>query len=162
MQWRKEWPVPLLCFQRTVRTTGELIGELKQTRDGKPRALAFHKMFWLMGYHKIYYDVLKENPGGWGGCKSKCLPWEGYGYFLEPHNMLLGKIPIQLKSRISCPRLFRDPCFFNLNFNVRIPTLNFEQEAMGKLFNVDQERTWINWMFTILYYFGAVVLWNVY
>ena len=31
--------------------------------------------------------------------------------------MLLGKIPIQLKSRISCPsidipRLFRDPCFF--------------------------------------------------
>ena len=52
--------------------------------------------------------------------------------------MLLGKIPIQLKSRISCPsidmpRLFRDPCFFCLNFNVGIPTL-------GKLFNVDQEK----------------------
>lgn len=58
MQWRKEWPVPLLCFQRTVRTTGELIGELKRTRDGKPRALAFHKMFWLMGYHNndLIYD----------------------------------------------------------------------------------------------------------
>ena len=29
-----------------------------------------------------------ENPGGWGGgCKSKCLPWDGYGYFLEPHNL---------------------------------------------------------------------------
>ena len=29
-----------------------------------------------------------ENPGGWGGgCKSKCLPWWGYGYFLEPHNV---------------------------------------------------------------------------
>lgn len=54
MQWCKEWPVPLLRFQRTVRTTGELIGELKQTRDGKLRALTFHKMFWLMGYHKIY------------------------------------------------------------------------------------------------------------
>ena len=23
--------------------------------------------------------------GGGGGCKSKCLPWEGYGYFLELH-----------------------------------------------------------------------------
>ena len=21
----------------------------------------------------------------WGGCKSKSLPWWGYGYFLEPH-----------------------------------------------------------------------------
>ena len=28
-----------------------------------------------------------ENPGGWGGCKSKSLPWWGYGYFLEPHNL---------------------------------------------------------------------------
>ena len=27
-----------------------------------------------------------ENSGGWGGCKSKSLPWWGYGYFLEPHN----------------------------------------------------------------------------
>ena len=28
-----------------------------------------------------------ENPGlgGGGGCKSKSLPWWGYGYFLEPH-----------------------------------------------------------------------------
>ena len=27
-----------------------------------------------------------EIPKGWGeGCKRKNLPWEGYGYFLEPH-----------------------------------------------------------------------------
>ena len=27
-----------------------------------------------------------ENPRRWGGgCKSKSLPWWGYGYFLEPH-----------------------------------------------------------------------------
>ena len=31
-----------------------------------------------------------ENPGGWGGgeSKSKSLPWWGYGYFLEPHNIV--------------------------------------------------------------------------
>ena len=27
-----------------------------------------------------------ENPVGWGGQTRKNPPWEGYGYFLEPHN----------------------------------------------------------------------------
>ena len=28
---------------------------------------------------------LEQKILGVGGCKSKCLPWEGYGYFLELH-----------------------------------------------------------------------------
>ena len=31
------------------------------------------------------YEAKLEFPGGIGGCKTKNLPWEEYGYFLEPH-----------------------------------------------------------------------------
>ena len=34
------------------------------------------------------YDTKMEFPEGWGGgFNLKNLPWEGYGYFLEHHNL---------------------------------------------------------------------------
>ena len=53
--------------------------------------------------------------GGGGGCKSKSLPWWGYGYFLEPHNLLknyFGMAQSGIKNiHLLCPK----PIFFNVH-----------------------------------------------
>ena len=54
-------------------------------KDGKrsPRSKILEIPGGRRGSHQRPPGI--ENPGGWGGCKSKSLPWWGYGYFLEPH-----------------------------------------------------------------------------
>ena len=44
--------------------------------------------FWkFLGGGGVIKDPLEQKIlGGGGGCKSKSLPWWGYGYFPEPHN----------------------------------------------------------------------------
>ena len=37
-------------------------------------------------------DPLERKFLGGGGCKSKSLPWWGYGYFLEPHNTAYSRL----------------------------------------------------------------------
>ena len=38
---------------------------------------------------KGMYEAKLEIPGRWRGSNKKNLPWERYGYFLEPNNLLL-------------------------------------------------------------------------
>ena len=38
-------------------------------------------------FNKVHCKTLKWNFQRGGGFNSKNLPWEGYGYFLEPHNV---------------------------------------------------------------------------
>ena len=42
--------------------------------------------FWkFLGGGGVIKDPLERKILGVGRCKSKSLPWGGYGYFLEPH-----------------------------------------------------------------------------
>ena len=52
-----------------------------------------------------------EIPKGWrGGVQTKNPPWEGYGYFLEPHNLLqIGKVAPDLElGRGMCFGFYQD------------------------------------------------------
>ena len=49
-----------------------------------PRGRGVSKALFFEGK----YDSKMEFPEGWrGGVKLKNLPWEGYGYFIEQHNI---------------------------------------------------------------------------
>ena len=47
------------------------------------------KILEIPGGRGVTKDPLERKFLGGGGCKSKSLPWWGYGYFLEPHNSVL-------------------------------------------------------------------------